>query len=381
MKNRRAYLDYNATAPLRPQARAALLAALDEIGNASSVHGEGRRARMVLEEARAAVARLVGAVAKSVIFTSGATEANVTVFRQPRWKQIAVSAVEHPSVLEAARASDASFSILPVEGNGRVSLAALDAWLADTSATEGERLVSVQWANNETGVIQPIGEIAEGVAAAGARLHVDAVQAAGRVPIDLQALEVSFLTVSSHKIGGPQGIGALIQGPGGEIRAPLIVGGGQENRLRAGTENVAAAAGFGAAALAAAAEAAEPHPVSDLRDELERRACEIAAEAIVVGMGAPRLPNTSCLALPGRKAETLVIGFDLAGVALSSGAACSSGKVGRSHVLEAMGLPESLANAAVRISLGWATKPEDIDDFTAALSPLMNHARPAVPVA
>lgn len=384
MTKPRAYLDYNATTPLRPEARRAVEDMLGVVGNPSSVHAEGRQARAAVEKARARVADLVGAAPKSVVFTSGATEANVTVLHQARWKAIAVTAVEHPSVIEPARSAGVPVAVLPVGADGRLSPAALQAWLAETEdlAGEGERLVSVQWANNETGVIQPLAEIADIVAtAAGVRLHIDAVQAAGRVAIESATVGAAYLTLSSHKIGGPQGVGAIIQGAGGEIRSPLVVGGGQESRLRAGTENVAGIVGFGAAADEAKRDMSAAARIAAMRDALERQVMAMAPDAVVVGGAAPRLHNTSCIAFPGRRSETLVIAFDLAGVAVSSGAACSSGKVGRSHVLEAMGLSQQLSEGAVRISMGWATQPDDIETFLAALRALVTRKRAAASAA
>jgi cysteine desulfurase len=357
----RTYLDFNATAPLRPRSREAMTEALVATGNPSSVHAEGQRARGIVENARREVAALVKADPESVIFTSGATEANATVIGQPRWAAIAVSGVEHVSVLDAAKARGAVCSVLSVDNQGRVDLEELRQWLAKPG--EGARLVSVQWANNETGVIQPIRGIAEIVAAGGALLHIDAVQAVGRIEIDLDSVGAAFLTLSSHKIGGPQGVGAIVLGKSGAIRSPLLIGGGQEHRLRAGTENVAGCAGFGAAALDAMSEPSLISRLGDLRDRTEREVCAATPDAVVIGGWAPRLANTSLIALPSLRAETSVIAFDLAGVAVSAGSACSSGKVGRSHVLVAMGLSETLIQSAIRVSLGWSSNDEDVDRF------------------
>lgn len=373
MSGRRSYLDYNATAPLRPEAREALCSALEICGNPSSVHHAGRAARAVLEKGRREVAALVGVEPRHVIFTSGATEANATVLAQPRWAAVAVSAVEHPSVLAAAQRLGDRLSVLPVDGAGRVSLDALRDWLAQPAG--GDRLVSVQWANSETGVLQPVDELARLARQHGAVLHVDAVQAAGRLPIDFPGLGLGYLTLSSHKIGGPQGIGAIVQGTGGEIRYPLLMGGGQEQRLRSGTENVAGAAGFGAAAVLAADECHDTSRPRRLRDMLEGGLRTLTPNAVVMGVAADRLANTSCVALPGHKAETLVIAFDLKGLAISSGSACSSGKVGRSHVLAAMGMPEAIATAALRISLGWASTEDDVDRFIGAWADVMKVGR------
>lgn len=376
----RAYFDYNATAPLRPEAREAVLSALDCVGNPSSIHGEGRKARAVIEKARSEVAGLVNQAGKNVIFTSGATEANATVIAQPRFTNIAVGGTEHPSVLEAARRRGDIVTVLPVDRSGIIELSALNAWLAD-SDDQPARLVSVQWANNETGVIQPIREIAQTVRDHNACLHVDAVQVAGRLAVDLSAVEIAFLTLSSHKIGGPHGVGAIVQGPGGELRTPMLVGGGQESRLRAGTENVAGIAGFGAAAMCAARGLGEVSKVAASRDRLQSEILRMTPGAVVVGSGAARLPNTLAVVLPGMRAETLVIAFDLAGIALSSGAACSSGKVSRSHVLAAMGFGDELAGSALRISLGWATTEDEVERFLAAWAKVMKTDRAACQVA
>jgi cysteine desulfurase len=357
----RTYLDFNATSPLRPQARAAVLDALDCVGNPSSVHLEGRWARRILEDARQAVAALVNAEPRQVIFTSGATEANTTVIGQARWVAVAAAGIEHPSVLEAARRHGSTFTQLPVDSDGRVCVDVLKSWLA--APVDGERLVSLQWANSETGVLQPVAEVAELVAEAGGALHVDGVQAAGRLPIDLNGSPISFLTLSSHKIGGPQGVGAIVQGPGGALRQPLLVGGGQEHRLRAGTENVAGAAGFGAAATAALSEISSSARLRGLRDEIETGVSAATPEAVFFGKRTERLENTSLFGLSGLRAETMVIAFDLAGIALSAGSACSSGKVGHSHVLEAMGVGKALADSALRISLGWSSTKDDVARF------------------
>lgn len=378
----RAYLDWNATAPLRPQARAAMLAALDA-GNPSSVHAEGRAARALVEEARAAVARLVGAAPRNVVFTSGGTEANTLALtpglavgpdRAPR-DRLLVSAIEHPSVRAGGRFPTNSVDILPVTSDGRVDLAALAARLAALAVEKiGLRpLVSLMHANNETGVVQPIAAAAELVHAAGGILHVDAVQSAGKIPCDIGALGADLMTLSGHKIGGPKGVGALVLRDAGiHVTAPVLTGGGQERGTRAGTENVAAIAGFGAAALAAAQDLATAGPaMAGLRGALEAGVAAAARGTVVIGQCAPRLPNTSLLAHPGLKAETAVIALDLAGVAVSSGAACSSGKVGASQVLAAMGVPADLAAGAVRVSLGPTTSERDVSTFVDAWKQLV----------
>ena len=366
----RAYFDWNATAPLRPAARAAMLAALDAPGNASSVHGEGRGARRLIEEARRQVAALAGAEAKQVTFVSGATEANALALtpaieadgnKAPR-DRLFVSAVEHPSVLAGGRFAPEQVEILPVDRDGRVDPATLAAALA-----KAERpLVSVMLANNETGVIQPIAEIAGIVHAANGLLHIDAVQAAGRIPLDMSALGADLMSLSSHKLGGPQGAGALIV-RGRLSVAPLIRGGGQERGIRAGTENVAAIAGFGAAAEAARASlATDAARMAALRDRLEAGLRAATPDAVIFAAGVNRLPNTTLVAVPGIKAETALIAFDLNGIAVSSGSACSSGKVAASHVLAAMGMEPALARGAIRISLGPVTTETQVESLLIA---------------
>ena len=364
--NERAYFDWNATTPLRAEARAALVVALDSVGNASSVHSEGRNARRVIEQAREEVAALVGASAQDVIFTSGATEANILALtpylevvgeKRPR-DRLFVSAIEHPSVLSGGRFAPEAVETLPVTADGVVNLAALAAAIA-----KAERpLVSVMLANNETGVIQPIAEIARVVHAANGLLHVDAVQGAGRIDCDMMALGADLMSVSSHKLGGPQGVGALICRGGIHIAAPLMTGGGQERRLRAGTENVAGIAGFGAACAAAAgARQADAERMARLRDYFEAELKAISPQVVIFGENAARLPNTSLFAAAGVKAETAIISFDLNGIAVSSGSACSSGKVQLSSVLIAMAVEPDLARGAVRVSVGWTSTEADVD--------------------
>jgi cysteine desulfurase len=358
-----AYLDYNATAPVRPAAAAAVAAALEAAGNASSVHAPGRAARRRIEDARERVAALVGAAPANVVFTSGGTEANALALTGSDATRLLVSAVEHDSVLRNAPGA----TPIPVDRNGVVDLAALDRLLAEP---RGETcLVSLMLANNETGVIQPVAEAAAIARAHGARMHCDAVQAAGKIAVDIAVLGVDMLTLSAHKIGGPQGVGALVLRDGMTL-APLLKGGGQERGRRAGTENLPGIAGFGAAAAAALADlaAGAPARIAALRDGLEAALAAPAAiqGAVIHGAGAARLPNTSCIGLPGRSAETQVMALDLAGVAVSSGAACSSGKVRASHVLGAMGLSAADAGCAIRVSFGWASTQDDVDRFVAA---------------
>ena len=345
----RSYLDHNATSTLRPEARAAMLAAMDLGGNASSVHGEGRAARAMLDQARDEVARAVGVIAPMVVCTSGGSEANNMALKGAPVERLIVSAIEHPSVLEAAKASGKPVEIVPVDGNGVIDLAALEAMLNGPRA-----LVSVMLANNETGVIQPVGEVASLAQQHGARVHCDAVQGLGKIPVNFGLLGVDLMTLSAHKLGGPVGAGALVVRDGLAIE-PLIHGGGQELRRRAGTENLVALAGFGAVAQS-------KQDVRRLRDRLEAG----LDGAAIFGKDAERLPNTTCFAYPGMSAETLLMAFDLDGIAVSSGSACSSGKVAKSHVLAAMGVQPEISRAAIRVSLGWDTTENHIDTFIAA---------------
>jgi cysteine desulfurase len=359
---RETYLDWNATAPLRPEAAAAMADALALGGNPSSVHRRGRVARRLVEESREAVAALCGASPDGVVFTSGGTEANQLALRGAGRERVLVSAVEHSSVLDAVPDAER----VPVDGDGLVDPDALGAFLA---ADARPALVSVMLANNETGVIQPIAELAAIAHAHGALFHCDAVQGAGKMPLSLAALGADFLTLSAHKIGGPAGTGALVMAPGVEV-TPLLRGGGQERNRRAGTENLAGIAGFAAAARAC--DPAEYEHVRALRDGLE---AALPPDAVVVGAAALRLPNTSAIAMPGVLAETQVIALDLDGVMVSAGAACSSGKVGPSHVLAAMGLPPDIANCTIRMSLGWSTTEADIAHFLDAWTALCRRTR------
>ena len=360
MSRSHTYLDWNATAPLRREARAAIVAALDIAGNPSSPHAEGRRARGVIEDAREQVAALVGARPAEVVFTSGGTEANNAVLAAG-WDTILVSGIEHDSVLAPARGCGANLVDIPVGRDGVVRQAGLSGHMTRPAGA----LVSLQMANNETGALQPVADVAALAKARGLAVHSDAVQAAGRVPIDMRTLGVDYLTLSAHKLGGPKGVGALVIRDGANLPA-FITGGGQERRRRAGTENVAAVAGFGAAAEAARCDVAEIEHVRALRDRLEAEVREITPEVVVIAGEADRLPNTTNLGLPGASAETLVIALDLKGIAVSAGAACSSGKVGASHVLAAMGLAPDIARAAIRISLGPGSTERDVAAFLVA---------------
>jgi cysteine desulfurase len=368
--NERIYFDWNASAPLRDEARDALAGALSVTGNASSVHAEGRAARRLVEEARVQVAALVGLEPKNVTFTGGATEANMLALtpaletggrREPR-DQLIVSAIEHPSVRSGGRFPSEMVEEVPVLADGRLDLEKLEQALA-----RAERpLVSVMLANNETGVIQPIAEIAGIVHAASGVLHVDAVQGPGRMDCSIEALGADMLSLSAHKLGGPQGIGALIRRGDIHIAEPLIKGGGQERSLRAGTENVAAIAGFGAAAAAAqVTRQTDAAHMAVLRRRLEAGIKATTPEAVIFGETAERLPNTTLFAVPGIKAETAIIAFDLSGIATSSGSACSSGKVTESHVLAAMGVETKLRRGAIRLSLGWSSSMDEVERFLA----------------
>ncbi len=377
----RSYLDWAASAPLRPMAREAVCAALDLTGNPSSVHAEGRCARAAVEAARTAVATLVGAPSSAEItFTSGATEANVTALLPALCggdPLLLVSAIEHPSVAAGGRFRPEDIAVVPVDGDGVVRLDRLSEMLEQAGARGQRPLVSLMLANNETGVVQPVAEAARLVHAAGGLLHADAVQAAGRVPVDMAALGADLLSLSSHKIGGPKGVGALVVRPGVSV-PPLLTGGGQERRRRAGTEAVPMIAGFGAAAAAAKVDLEEIQRCGRLRDWLEAGLDTMCDATVVFGRNAQRLPTTCCFAVPGISAETAVIALDLDGVAVSSGAACSSGKVAASAVLSAMGVPGELARGAIRVSLGWETQEDDVARFLAAWRKLVARLRPSV---
>ena len=361
------YLDYNASAPLRPEAAAAMRAALEICGNPSSVHRHGRLARRLLEDAREQVARLAGADPAQVVLTSGATEANNLALAGPAAAHRLASAVEHDSVLAAA-----PLETVPVDRHGVIDLEALAARLA---AAPRPALLSLMLANNETGVLQPVAAAAAVARRHGALVHCDAVQAAGRLPLDMAALGVDLLSLSAHKLGGPPGVGALIAGER-VMLAPLLRGGGQERGRRAGTENLPGIAGFGAAAAAARASVDGAAAQAAWRDRLEAAVAARRPDAVILGAGAPRLPNTSCIGLPGLAAETQLMTLDLAGVSVGAGAACSSGRLRPSHVLRAMGADEALAGSAIRISLGWASEPADLDRLLAAWLAMADRVRP-----
>lgn len=373
----RAYLDWNASAPLCDAARAAMLGALDIAANPSSVHSEGRRARQIIEEVRRQVAALVGGKAEHVVFTSGATEAAATLLT-PDWRmgrsplrmgRLYVCEADHPCLLNGGRFSPEQVSRIGVDKNGILDLAALASALEAHDRETGLPLVAVHAVNNETGVIQLLAEIVAIVRQAGGVLVLDAVQAAGRIPLDMSAGLADYIILSSHKIGGPKGVGAIVAATDLMMPTPLITGGGQEKGFRAGTENLAAIAGFGAAAAEAAKQLDSVAGIRTLRDRVEAIVQANAPDAVIYGAAAPRVANTSFFALPGIKAETAQIAFDLAGVALSAGSACSSGKVGPSHVLKAMGF--GAGAGALRVSVGSATTDADVALFEAALAGLL----------
>ena len=348
------YLDHNATSVLRPSVKAAMVSALEVTGNPSSVHGEGRAARKLMDDAREVLAFRLGCLPQMITFTSGGTEANNVALRGVGAEKIVISAVEHPSVMAAAKASGKDVVVVPVDGHGRIDIAALEKSIHGANV-----LVSVMAANNETGVVQPLEDVVRIAKAKGALVHVDAVQAFGKRPVNFGLLGCDMMTIAAHKAGGPVGVGALIVRDGLVIE-PLVVGGGQEFRRRPGTENVVAIAGFGALAT-------EPQlDTYPLTDQLEAA----LGDMVIFSDGVERLCNTTCFGMPGMKADTALMNFDLDGIAVSSGSACSSGKVGRSHVLEAMGVAPDLAANAIRVSLGWNTTEADVVRFIAVMNKL-----------
>jgi cysteine desulfurase len=364
---RATYLDWNANAPMRPEAVDAASEALRWCGNPSSVHADGRRARQAINRARESVASLVNAAPEEIVFTSGGTEANNLALRGFPERRVIVSTIEHDSVLAAVPES----ALLPVTEDGIVDLAALERLLA---AEPGPALVSVMFANNETGAIQPVAEAARIAHRHGALFHCDAVQGPGKVVVDFRAIDADLMTVSAHKIGGPMGVGALIL-RGGLALQSLIKGGGQERGRRGGTENFPGIVGFGVAATMAADELGAASRMARLRARAARDLCAIAPDATVFAQGAPLLPNTLCIAMPRVASATQVIALDLAGVMVSAGSACSSGKVTRSHVLDAMGVARETADCAIRISLGWSTSAADIDHLVEAWGALYARTR------
>ena len=352
------YLDYNATAPVRPEAIDAVTAAMKQTGNPSSIHAYGRSARRLVEDARAEIASLMGTKPARIVFTSGGTEANNLALRGAERSRVLISSIEHDSVLQVHEGAIR----VPVDQHGRIDLKALEELLAvDPENT----LVSVMMANNETGVLQPVKEIVSLAHSKGALVHCDAVQAAGKTDINCEELNIDFTTISSHKMGGPQGVGALILGKGLEIKSQQL-GGGQERRRRGGTENVPGIAGFGVAAKLSREGLVEIQEKSYLRDEMERKMLAAAPAARVFGAEVNRVPNTTTITMPGVPSDTQLMVLDLEGYAVSSGSACSSGKVQTSHVLKAMGADDKTAGEAIRISTGWASADTDLDQFADA---------------
>jgi cysteine desulfurase len=382
---RRIYLDYNATAPLRPAARAAMCAAFNLCGNASSVHAEGQAARAMIESARAEVAAFAGVASKNVFFTSGGTEAlNLALtphFEGPDEKKpfdlLLAGAGEHRAVLGGHRFAPSQLVLAGLTPEGVLDLAALHAALSRAHARGRRIMLAIQAANNETGVIQPVAAAAEMLHAAGGLVICDAVQAAGKIDCDALRLGADAIALSAHKFGGPQGVGALcLRSDACHIKAPLLRGGGQERGYRAGTENVAGIAGMAAAIGAAKAHRAEEAArLATWRREIEREISRIAPEAVIFGKAADRLGNTSCFALPSIQAQALLISLDMEGVAVSSGSACSSGKVQPSHVLRAMHVEPELAQGAIRVSLGWDSRQEDCMEFLEALESTVRRIR------
>jgi cysteine desulfurase len=350
----RTYLDHNATSPLRPSAKAAMLSAL-AAGNASSVHAEGRTARSIIDGAREEIAQVLGVLPQTVLFTASGTEANNLAIKGAPVERLILSTIEHPSVIEAAKATSLPVEWIPVDHLGRIRLETLEEILKRSTLPS---LLSVMLVNNETGVIQPVRQLVELARSHNVLVHTDAVQALGRMAVNFGVLGVDLMTVSAHKIGGPMGAAALILRDGLDLRVQLH-GGGQELRRRAGTENVAAIAGF-AAALA--------EGMSDtqlLRNQLESELEHVSPAIQIFGRDAERVGNTTCFAASALTADAALISLDLDGVAVSSGSACSSGKVGRSHVLDAMGIAPEIAKSALRVSFGWNSVPADVDAFIA----------------
>ena len=364
------YLDHNATTPLLPQAEAAVRESLAAFGNPSSVHATGRRARAMVEDARERLGSAVGASAAEIIFTSGGTEANDLALRgfaaAQGCKSLIVAGIEHASVLAAA----AGATVIPCDARGAIDLSALEEAL---KSLPRPALIALMLANNETGVLQPIDAAIALARTYGAYIHCDAVQAFGKMPIDFSSLVVDSMSLSAHKMGGLKGIGALLVRRGCEV-SPELVGGGQERRRRAGTENVTGIVSFGTAAGEVPRLLADTPRIRALRDQLESSLRRIAPQVNIYGETAARLPNTSCVALANVTSETQVMRLDLAGVAVSAGSACSSGKIAPSHVLLAMGIPPAEAKSAIRVSLGWTTKEADIARFIDAWQPLTLNA-------
>lgn len=387
MRKVRTYLDFNATSPLNPHAREAMMGALSAFGNPSSVHAEGREARRQLELARSQVAQAFGVKSANIVFNSGASEGASHVLSPEILaggapipvSRLYVSAIEHPCVLSGGRFDDTAVQTLPVTEAGILDLNALERALNSHDASQGAAMVAVMAANNETGAVQPLERISELVHAAGAFLMVDAVQALGKLPFDMASTGAHFAIVSSHKIGGPRGAGAVLFADDSILPTPLIPGGAQENQHRAGTENLPAIAGFAAALKSLDIGAENLSRMADIRDSMERDVSTICnsagnkvGEPVFFASESPRLANTSCFAIPGLRAETALISLDLDGIAVSSGSACTSGRVGRSHVLVAMGVEDELAQGALRVSLGPDTTKDDTGRFLSALETIVS---------
>ena len=358
------YFDYNATTPPRPEVADAMMEVLRVAGNASAVHASGRAARARVEDARASISALIGAETSQIIFTGSGTESNNQALRGAGRKRVIVSAIEHEAVLSARKDAE----IAPVNQDGTINLKSLERLLAES---DEPAQVAVMLANNETGIIQPIAEAVAIAHRYGALFHCDAVQAIGKIPVDVAALGADSYAVSSHKFAGPQGVGVLV------VRTPdaigrFVHGGGQERGLRAGTENVAGIVGLGVAAELASKALPKYAKLAELRDDLERRLRDIAPDIIVFGQAGGRLPNTTKLTMPGVPSDTQVMAMDLAGIAISAGSACAAGKVEPPYVLSAMGVPDDIATTAIRVSLGWRTRPEELDKFVAAWEKLYN---------
>jgi cysteine desulfurase len=354
--NRSFYLDYNATSPLKPVVKDTILSVIDQPGNPSAVHRFGRNAKLTIETARDRLAKSVNCRPDNIIFTSGATEANNMVMNHFHSHTVLISAIEHPSILQTA---PESCQVLPVSSDGVLDLDALEAAL---KASPAPVLVSVMAVNNETGVIQPIAKIAKIVHQYDGIYHCDAVQALGRIELDIQALGIDILSLTAHKIGGPQGVGALISKADIDLM-PLLKGGGQEKYKRAGTENVSGIAGFGMASMQAVKDIDEHQKLGRWRDRIEREIADYAPEVTFYSQNTDRVANTTMFSLAGIASDTQMINLDLSGIAVSNGSACSSGRVEPSHVLRAMGASEDQAASALRISLGWATEEDDINHF------------------
>lgn len=371
----RIYADYNATAPLRPEAKAAMLRALELTGNPSSVHSEGRKARGMVEGARDAVAMAIGACRDDIAFTSGGTEAVQAplrgVLQTVQNAQLVVSSIEHDAVSALAELPKA----WPVKPDGVVDLVWLEAVVTTLTADGKRPLVSLMLVNNETGVIQPVAQAAEIVHAAGGLIHCDAIQALGKIDVSIIELDVDYVSLSAHKIGGPQGVGAFYVKPGAPFSS-VLTGGGQEFGRRSGTENVAGLAGFGAAVEAALAGMSQYERLREARDAMEDALKAVAPTLQVHGESASRVAGVSCFGVDGLPSETQVMGLDLAGFAVSAGSACSSGKVKPSRVLTAMGLSDTAARSAIRASFGWASQPADFDALARAWLKMASRARP-----